>query len=221
MIEISMGRRKVGAGQPVYIVFEAGPTHTGLDSALELVEHSKRAGADAIKFQIADHNRLITSRDVPFSYEVLVDRATGARETVTEPLIDIWERRYLPWQSWRQVAARCREIELDFFATAFFEEDVDRLVELGVNSIKVASQDVAHKDLIRHCARRNVPLQIDTGNASLGEVERAVDWIRNEGNEQIIVKHGTPPGSATPRVTVTRRNRAPGRTFSSIARSRF
>jgi len=186
---VNMGQRKVGSGVPVYIVFEAGPTHTGLESALQLIEHAKRAGADAIKFQIADHDRLITTRDVPFSYRVLLDRETGASEEVTEPLIDIWKRRYMPWEDWQVVADKCKEINLDFFATVFFPEDVDRLVALGVNSIKIASQDINYQDLVYYCASKQVPVQLDTGNATLGEVERAVDWVRSAGNEQIIINH--------------------------------
>ena len=188
-MQIKIGSRTVGTGQPVYLVFEAGPTHTGLESALQLAEETKKAGADAIKFQITDHDRLISTRDVPFSYDVLADRASGARETVTEPLIDIWIRRYMPWEDWAKVAERCKALDLDFFATVFFEEDVERLIKLGVNSIKIASQDIRHKDLIRYCAGFDVPVQLDTGNATLGEVETAVDWLREAGTDRILINH--------------------------------
>lgn len=184
-----MGEREVGNSQPVYLVFEAGPTHTGLDSALKLAKYAKDAGADAIKFQIADHNRLITTKDLPFSYGVITDREKGTIGMVTEPLIDIWERRYLKRDDWRTLKAYCDEIGLNFFATVFFEEDADFLVEIGVHSLKIAAQDVGHMDLIRYCAAKQIPIQIDTGSASIGEVERAVDWIRGEGNERIIINH--------------------------------
>ena len=124
-MEIKMGRRKVGQNLPVYIVFEAGATHTGLESAKMLAKHAKEAGADAIKFQIADHHRLIATKDLPFSYNVLVDREKNIVETVTEPLIDIWERRHMPKEDWRDLKQYCDEIGMDFFATVFSEELVD------------------------------------------------------------------------------------------------
>ena len=34
---VSFGKRKVGNGAPCFITFEAGPTHSGLDSAKLLV----------------------------------------------------------------------------------------------------------------------------------------------------------------------------------------
>ncbi|MBF0186650.1 MAG: N-acetylneuraminate synthase family protein [Magnetococcales bacterium] len=186
---ISMGDRQVGAGEPVYLVFEAGPTHYGLESAMTLATMAKEAGADAIKFQIADHKRLITTKDLPFSYGILTDRDSGTIETVTEPLIDIWERRFLSRDEWSSLKAHCDTLGINFFATVFFEEDVEFLTELGVHSFKIASQDIAHMDLIRYCAGKQIPIQIDTGNATIGEVERAVDWIRDEGNEKIIINH--------------------------------
>jgi N,N'-diacetyllegionaminate synthase len=186
---ISMGSRNVGQGTPVYIVFEAGPTHTGLNSAKKLANLAKEAGADAIKFQITDHNRLITTKDIPFSYGILTDRQTEKIETITEPLIDIWKRRYMPREDWRLVKEYCDELRLDFFATIFFPEDVDFMLELGVHSLKIASQDIGYQDLIVYAAKKGVPVQLDTGNATIGEVERAVDWIRDQGNDQIIINH--------------------------------
>ena len=35
---ISMGKRNVGDGEPVFIVFEAGPTHNGFKSAKKGVQ---------------------------------------------------------------------------------------------------------------------------------------------------------------------------------------
>ena len=73
---ISMGNREVGSGKPVYIVFEAGPTHTGLTVAKKLAEYAKIAGADAIKFQITDHNKLIQDRKLLFNYKVIDKKAS-------------------------------------------------------------------------------------------------------------------------------------------------
>jgi len=184
-----MGRRDVGDNLPMFIVFEAGPTHTGLESAKRLAGHAKESGADAVKFQITDHHRLITNRNLLFSYDVLVDKETEKVETVTEPLIDIWERRYMPREDWKALKKYCDEIELDFFATVFANGDVDLVCEMGCDSMKIASQDTNYYDLIKYAAGKGIPVQLDTGGNSLGEVERAVDWIRAQGNEQIIINH--------------------------------
>jgi N,N'-diacetyllegionaminate synthase len=91
-MSVTFGKRQVGGGAPCFITFEAGPTHSGLESAKRLVTLTAQAGGDAVKFQILDPDRLVADKSLPFSYEVLVDRESGATETVTEPLYDILAR---------------------------------------------------------------------------------------------------------------------------------
>jgi len=86
---VHFGTRKVGSGAPIFITFEAGPTHSGLESAKRLVSYAAEAGADAVKFQIVDPDRLVADKKMPFEYEVLVDKKSGKTKTVSEPLYDL------------------------------------------------------------------------------------------------------------------------------------
>lgn len=185
--------RYIGPGHPCFITFEAGPTHNGLASAIELVKLAAHAGADAIKFQIFDPDKLVADRQLPFSYDVLLDRETGATETVTEPLYDILCRRSMSPSEWREVKAAADEFDIAFFATVGFEEDIELLVDLKCDSIKIASADVNHVPLLRLAAQTDMSIQLDTGNASLGEIEQAVDVITAAGNDKIII-HQCPSG---------------------------
>ncbi|MGH8491032.1 MAG: N-acetylneuraminate synthase family protein [Gammaproteobacteria bacterium] len=187
------GHRRVGDGHPCIITLEAGATHNGLGSAKRLVTLAAESGADAVKFQIFDPGRLVADRKQLFAYEVLVDRVTGATETVSEPLYDILCRRAMSAGEWKILKNHSDCLGLAFFATVAFESDIDLLVEIDCHSIKIASADVNHLPLIRHAARTGLCIQIDTGNAMLGEIEKAVDAIRSEGNENIII-HLCPSG---------------------------
>ncbi len=146
---VNIGSREVGDGFPVFIVFEAGPTHDGVESAKALVTHAARAGAHAIKFQMVDPDRLVADRKQLFSYEVLVDRNSGKTETIEEPLYDILLRRALTKDQWREVKAHSDRENLAFFATVAFEDEIELLVDIGCHSIKIASADVNHHPLIR------------------------------------------------------------------------
>ncbi len=189
MNSIKINDNYVGDGAPCFITFEAGPTHQGLQSAKRLAKHAKEAGGNAIKFQVFDPMRLVADPALPFTYQVLTDAPTGKMETVTEPLRDILLRRQLKLEEWRELKEYCDEIGVAFFATACFHEDVDFLVEIGCQSIKIASADVNHLPFIRYVARTGLCIQLDTGMASLGEIELAVDAIRAEGNNNIVIHH--------------------------------
>jgi sialic acid synthase SpsE len=186
---VTIGGRAIGDGEPCFVTFEAGATHAGVESAKRLVEAARAAGADAVKFQILDPDRLVADRAQPFAYEVLADRATGRREAVSEPLYDILKRRALSWDQWRAVKAHADALGLAFLATVGFEDEIELVAGMGSASIKIASADIDHVPLIRRAARTRLVIQIDTGNATLGEIEAAVDAILAEGNERIVIHH--------------------------------
>ncbi|HPF47237.1 MAG TPA: N-acetylneuraminate synthase family protein [Emcibacteraceae bacterium] len=190
---IRLGKKDVGGDNPCFITYEAGPTFEGLENAKELVSLAAEAGADAVKFQIFDPDALVADKKQLFTYDVLVDRETGKTETVSEPLYDILVRRCLPKDEWREVKKHCDSLGLAFFATAAFDEDLALLEELKCDSVKIASADVNHIPFIRKAAKTGMCIQIDTGNSTLGEIEVAIDAIRSEGNEKIII-HQCPSG---------------------------
>lgn len=192
-MSVRFGSRAVGDGNPCFVTYEAGPTHSGLESAKKLVKLAADAGADAVKFQIIDPDRLVADRKLPFTYDVLVDRATERTETVSEPLYDILCRRALSHDEWRKLKKFSDSLGLAFFATIGFDDEIRLLEEIGCHSIKIASADVNHLPLIRKAARTGMCIQLDTGNASLGEVEIAVDAVMAEGNNSIVI-HQCPTG---------------------------
>ncbi len=190
---VSLLNKKVGDGHPCFITFEAGPTINGFDSAKRLVKYAADAGADAIKFQIFDVDRLVEDKQQLFTYDILVDKTTGQRETISEPLYDILLRRQLKREEWLAIKRFCDDLGLAFFSTIGFQEDIELLEEMHCDSIKIASADINHFPLIRRAAKAGMCIQLDTGKASLGEIEQAVDVIRSEGNENIII-HSCPSG---------------------------
>lgn len=190
---IKIGNKLVGDGHPTFITFEAGPTHQGLESAKELVRLAAEAGGDAIKFQIFDPDVLVADKELLYTYNILVDKDTGETEEVSESLYDIFVRRSMTESEWREVKAYSDELGLAFFATVGDEDGLELIESLGCHSIKIASADVNHLPFIRKAARTGACIQLDTGNATIGEIEVAVDVIRAEGNNNIII-HNCPTG---------------------------
>src|SRR3990167_2044950 len=98
--------RVLGRGHRVYIALECGGTHTGLESALALVNAAAEVKVDAAKFQILDAD-LIVAEDSPVRYT----HADGhPRET---SMRDILRRRALHPADWQRVAERAHHLGLD------------------------------------------------------------------------------------------------------------
>ena len=67
---ITLGRKKVGYGQGVFVIVEAGVNHNGkLATALAMVDVAARAGADAIKFQTFRAGDVVIGRGNMAAYQ--------------------------------------------------------------------------------------------------------------------------------------------------------
>jgi len=183
----------IGDGHPCFVTYEAGPTHDGVDTAIALVKEAAIAGANAIKFQIFDADKLVQDKSQLFTYSILKDVNTGEQEEISEPLYDILRRRQLSHSDWRKVKAVADSYSLAFFATIGFEEDLELLQEINCHSVKIASADVNHFPLLRLAAQSGLNIQIDTGSSELSEIVRAVDFLESQGCNSIII-HQCPSG---------------------------
>ncbi len=190
---IRVGDFLIGDGHPCFITYEAGPTHNGIESAIRLVQEAAKSGANAIKFQIFDADRLVADRKQQFQYSILIDRSTGETQEVAEPLYNILQRRCLNVDQWRRVKAESDSYNLAFFATVGFEDDLRLLIDLNCHSVKIASADVDHAPLLRLAARSGLNVQLDTGNAEIEEIASAVKILEAERCHSIII-HQCPSG---------------------------
>jgi len=190
---IKIGNKIIGDGNPTFITFEAGPTHNGLESAKQLVKLAAEAGGDAVKFQIFDPDELVADKSLMYSYDILVDKETGKTETISEPLYDIFVRRSLSETEWKELKTYSDSLGLTFFATIGDDIGFELVKSIGCESIKVASADVNYMPWLRRIAKLGISIQLDTGSATFGEIEQAIDVIKSEGNNQIII-HNCPSG---------------------------
>jgi N-acetylneuraminate synthase len=184
MQTVKLGNVEVGSGHPPYIIAEVGSNHNGdMNLCRELIDAAAEAGANAVKFQSWTDKSLIAEEE----YERNTDYSDkkkhfgSLREMVTA--YQLTSDQHL------QANARCLEQGIAFCSTPFSNEEVDLLDSLNVPFFKVASMDVVHLPLLRYIARKRQPVVISTGMSTMGEIEQAVDTIRAEGNDQIVLLH--------------------------------
>ena len=190
---MKIGNKFIGDGHPCFITFEAGATHDGLISSKKLVKHAAKSGADAVKFQIFDPDELIADKNMEFEFDILIDRSTNKTKTVSENLYDIFVRRSLTFEEWTDLKNYSDSLGLTFFATIGDELGLDFVRRVGCDSIKIASADVNYFPFLKEVAKTKISIQLDTGNSTIGEIADAIDLIKSEGNNDIII-HNCPSG---------------------------
>ena len=185
MKPILIGERLVGPGHRVYVIAEVGANHDrDLTAAHGLIDVAADCEADAVKFQTYSADTLY-SRFAPR----LKEMDDFGRSPTGETPFELIKRLELPREWQRELRDHAVDRELDFLSTSFDLTAVEELASLGVKAFKIASYEITYYDLLRAAARHGRPMIISTGNSTLADVEMAVDAIRSEGNNQILLLH--------------------------------
>ncbi len=183
METVTIGSRRVGTGEPCFIIAEAGVNHNGaLALAKQLVDAAVAAGADAVKFQTFKAERLVTTDAPKAEYQI---RMTGKKESQFEML----KRLELSDAAHQELFDYCQQRKILFLSTPFDEESADFLQRLGVAAFKVPSGELTNLLLLAHVARKGRPLIVSTGMATFGEVTDAMRTITGTGNRSVILLH--------------------------------
>lgn len=183
---ITLGGKKVGYGQGVFVIAEAGVNHNGkLATALKMVDAAARAGADAIKFQTFKAEDVVIAGGKMAAYQ----KKNIGKEMSQRAML---KRLELKESFYRQIVARCQKKRIMFLSTPHGGFGaVDFLHKLGVKAFKFGSGEINNFPLLEYAARLNKPMILGTGMATMSEVKEAIVRIKKAGNSKIIVLHCT------------------------------
>jgi N-acetylneuraminate synthase len=190
---IQVGRRKVGTGQPVFIVAELSANHNqDFEQARRIVHAANEAGADAVKLQTYTPDT-ITMRSHRDCF-----RIHGGTLWDGRTLHDLYGEAYTPWDWQPKLKAFAEDLGLDLFSSAFDPSAVDFLEEMGVPVHKIASPELVDLPLIQKMARTGKPLILSTGMATVEEIDEAIAAARSAGATQIVLLRCTSSYPAPP-----------------------
>ncbi|MDP3920135.1 MAG: pseudaminic acid synthase [Candidatus Omnitrophota bacterium] len=191
--KIHIGGRRIGPGEPVYIVAEMSANHhQDYEEAVNILRAAKDAGADAVKIQTYTADTITLRSDKDFF------RLSGGTLWDGRQLHDLYREAYTPWEWQPRLKAIAEEIGLDLFSAAFDPTAVEFLENMGVPVHKVASFEIVDIPLIRCMARTGKPLIISTGMASREEIGEAVEAARQSGAVEIAILKCTSAYPAPP-----------------------
>ena len=146
----------------VFIVSEIGVNHNGSVSlAMELVQESVDAGADAVKFQSFTAEDLASPETPKVGYQY--------RES-SDSHVEMLARLQLNEQDHFDIAEFASSQGIEFLSTPYSVPMLNLLTEIGVTRIKTASADIVDLPLHEAIADTGLPVMIATGMASDAEI---------------------------------------------------
>lgn len=166
---MKIGERQVGAGEPPYVIAEIGVNHDGsVERALELTDAAAEAGADAVKLQLFETDRLMSKASKLAAYQ----HAAGETDPVA-----MLRRLELSIDEMGRVVERAHARGVHAIVTAFSVELVEIAERLPWDAYKSASPDIINWPLLEAMAATGRPLIVSTGASTMDEVTRAVGWL--------------------------------------------
>ena len=168
------------ARDKIYIIFEAGLNHNGdPEMALQLVEAAAACGADAVKFQKRDIFALATGE--------ILNSAETRFPSLGKTYREVRSKLELSRDVYQNLRSRSHELGLNFMVTPFDAESLNFILDVGVDSIKVASHSVANPRLLMEISKTKLPVVMSSGMVSLEELDHAVGIFNSAGTDLAIL----------------------------------
>ncbi|WP_462252236.1 pseudaminic acid synthase [Ekhidna sp.] len=195
--DIQIGNVVVGKTHKPLIIAEMSGNHNqSLERAMEIIEAAAKAGAQAVKLQT-------------YTPDTMTIDHSGGLFTINDPkslwvgrnLYDLYEEAHTPWDWHKPLFEKARSLGIEIFSTPFDDSSVDFLEELGVDAYKIASFENTDIPLLKKVAQTKKPVIMSTGLATRGDLELAVETLRENGCNDLILLKCTSSYPASPENT--------------------
>ena len=153
---------------------------TPMEAAKLMIKEAKAAGIHAVKFQTYKAGTLAAKASP--SYWDLTEEATTSQFELFKKFDSFGYEEY------KELKEYSDELGIEFLSTAFDFESADYLDEL-MDVYKISSSDLSNIPFIEYQAKKNKPILLSIGASELEEIERAVDTIRANNDQQLALLH--------------------------------
>jgi N,N'-diacetyllegionaminate synthase len=169
------------------IIAEAGVNHNGeLELAKKLIQVAAKSGADFVKFQTFNADRLVTKKVPKAQYQMQNSESS-------ESQFEMLKRLELTEVMHRELIEESRAQGIGFISTAFDIESANMLLSFGQDIFKIPSGEITNLPYLRHIGGFRKRVILSTGMSTLQEVLDALKILNIAGtsNSQVTVLHCT------------------------------
>ena len=127
----------------VFIIAEAGVNHNGnFDLAIQMIDAAKKCGVDAIKFQTAIPELVVTKNAPQAQYQIKNNQNNTSQ-------LDMIQKIHLPINDYIKLKDYCENIGIIFLSSPFDNESVKFLDSIGMKIFKIPSGEITNLPYLR------------------------------------------------------------------------
>ncbi|EMF80423.1 N-acetylneuraminate synthase [Leptospira weilii serovar Topaz str. LT2116] len=167
------------------IIAEAGVNHNGnIDLACKLVDIAVEAGADIVKFQTFEAEKLATKSAKKADYQ---SKVTDSFESQ----FDMLKKLELSKSDHLTLINRCKEKGIEFLSAAFDLHSLAFLEQFNLDRYKIPSGEITNLQYLQRIGSLRKPIILSTGMSTLSEIESAILVLEGSGTKRddITVLH--------------------------------
>ena len=181
MYKIKINENKmIGENESPFIIAEIGNNHNGnLDTAKKLIESAKKAGADAVKFQVKNIEKSFAKEllDSPYVNENSFGKTYREHKEALE-----FSKNEL-----KKIYGYAKELGIICFSTPFDVDSVELLESIGNPIYKISSFHVTDLKLIEYVCQTKKPIIISTGMSTIEEIDKAIELIKKYTKDFVVM----------------------------------
>lgn len=156
----------------IYVISEIGINHNGEFSKIKkLIYLSKKAGADAVKFQL-------------YNPETLGDKNIKKRYRLFKKfkkitLYEMWSKVCIKTHWLKKIEKICKDIKIDLGFSIFDYQSLKKLENINYKFIKIASGDLNDHYLIKKFLKTRKLIVLSSGMSNEKEIKQTCKLINN------------------------------------------
>ena len=157
-----------------FIIAEIGVNHNGsLNIAKKMIDAAKKAGADAVKFQIFLADDLVLKNTKKVDYQKLNDQ--------NKTMYRMLKKVQLSFNEFKILKKYCDKKKIVFISSAFDEKSILFLKSLNPKFFKVPSGEINNLPNLKIISKFNKKTLISTGMSTMNEIKDIIKIVKNYG----------------------------------------
>lgn len=176
---ITIGAKKVGDGQPCFIIAEIGINHNGsVDLAKKMIDIAVTTGCDAVKFQKRTVDIVYTPEELAKERKSVFGNTNG----------DLKRGLEFGIKEYKEIDKYCKKKGILWFASCWDEKSVDFIDKFNPPCYKIASACLTDDNLLKYTKSKGKPILLSTGMSTMKQIRHAVSIL---GQENLVIMHCT------------------------------
>ena len=165
----------------IYIIAEVGVNHNGkLKVAAKMIEQAKKIGADAVKFQLFNTNKLLVHNAPLANYQK--NNLKNQNQLLKQ--LEINEK------GMKKLIKLSRKLKIDFLASCFDTDGIKFLKKNNIKIFKVPSGEITNLKYLETVSKNAKKILLSTGASTINEIKNAMKILKKyKKNKDIVVMH--------------------------------